>query len=584
MSNTTYLPITNELAMIGRRLQGVFNWNDPQWGRPTNSSDNGKEHKAGADDQSASESSSEGEASPPPEHEPNDRQDKERQKNSDDQRNKDVDGPPDLDEIWKDVSNKLGGLFGGRNKGTRQSKNQGGSVWNGQDDRGRRDYSDRGRGDNTSNDSQGRRGVGGGIPRPRMPQVGGKGAGFGAVVILAVVLIGWMASGFFTVQEGSKAVVMTFGQWSRTVNPGLQWHWPYPIQSQETVAVSELQSINIGSSTINSITGISNASMLTQDKNILDIRFTVQYQIKDIKNYLFNNADPQKAVEQAAESAVREVVGSTPMDIAIVRKSNVIIQGDQVIANPLKAKQAANDHTLLESASATVGVQASSVVELTHAAEEAATAGQTLAEPIMVSIQRQLDKLNSGIEILTVNISDVQPPDKVKPAFDAARSATAERESLINEGRAYADKMKPESQGRAARLEQQALGYKAKIVSEATGDTQRFLQIYEQYKFAPQVTRERMYLEAMQDIFANVTKVMVDSRNNSLLYLPLDKIMQMDNSTKTDSSQVTQTPEMTGNVVESSNGTSVGSTIQNSSVTNNSAGNTSKLLPRRGRL
>lgn len=125
---------------------------------------------------------------------------------------------------------------------------------------------------------------------------------------------------------------------------------------------------------------------------------------------------------------------------------------------------------------------------------------------------------------------------------------------------------------------------KAKIVSEATGDTRRFLQIYEQYKFAPQVTRERMYLEAMQDIFANVTKVMVDSRNNSLLYLPLDKIMQMDNSTKTDSSQVTQTPEMTGNVVESSNGTSAGSTIQNSSVTNNSAGNTSKLLPRRGRL
>lgn len=341
-------------------------------------------------------------------------------------------GPPDLDELWRDFNRKLSGLFGRPGRGTETSGN------------------------------------GGGMP-PDM-----RSAGLGAGLIAIVVALIWLGSGFFIVQEGQQAVVTTFGRYAYTADAGFQWRFPYPFQAHEIVPVTQLRSKEIGRNSVVQATGLRDSSMLTQDENIIDIRFTVQYRLKDARAYLFENRNPDDIiVEQAAESAVREIVGRSNVDSVLYEQRDAI------------------------------------------------------AADLAKSIQAQLDRLKSGILVVNINVQNVQVPEQVQAAFNDAFKAGADRDRLKNEGQAYASDVIPKAQGTSARLRAEAEGYRSRVVSQAEGDAERFRSVLTEYQKAPGVTRDRLYLDTMQQVYSNVSKVMVDSRNGSnLLYLPLDKLMQ----------------------------------------------------------
>jgi len=343
-------------------------------------------------------------------------------------------GPPDLDELWRDFNRKLSGLFGGR----------GGPRMNGG-------------------------GEGGGPSFP--PDF--KGAGIGVGLIIGVVALIWLGSGIFIVQEGQQAVVTSFGRYAYTADAGIQWRFPYPFQAHETVPVTQLRSKDIGRNSVVQATGLRDSSMLTQDENIVDIRFTVQYRLKDSRAYLFENRNPDDAVEMAAESAVREIVGRSKVDSVLYEQRDAI------------------------------------------------------AADLVKSVQQQLDRLNAGIVIANVNVQNVQVPEQVQAAFNDAFKAGADRDRFRNEGQAYASDVIPKAQGTAARLRAEAEAYSARVVSQAEGDGQRFRSVLTEYQKAPAVTRDRLYIDTMQQIYSNVSKVLVDSRNGSnLLYLPLDRLLQ----------------------------------------------------------
>jgi membrane protease subunit HflK len=349
-------------------------------------------------------------------------------------------GPPDLDELWRDFNRKLSGLFGSK----------GGSARRG-------------------NGSPEPSGDGGGPNfQPDM-----RSAGIGAGLIAGVVALIWLGSGFFIVQEGQQAVVTSFGKYSHTVDAGFQWRLPYPFQAHETVNVTQLRSKEVGRNAIIQATGLRDSSMLTQDENIVDIRFTVQYRLKDARAFLFENRDPEEAVTLAAESAVREIVGKSRIDSVLYEQRDAI------------------------------------------------------AADLVKSIQTQLDRLKTGILIVNVNLQSVQPPEQVQAAFEDTLKAGQDGDRAKKEGLAYASDVIPKAQGSAARLHEEAEGYKARVVAQADGDAQRFSRILAEYQKAPQVTRDRIYIDTMQQIYANVSKVMVDSKGSSnLLYLPLDKLLQ----------------------------------------------------------
>jgi membrane protease subunit HflK len=339
------------------------------------------------------------------------------------------DGPPDLDELWRDFKRKLSQLMPGG--------------------------------------SGPQRGGSGGTP-PDM-----KAAGAGLSLIVGVIALGWLGSGFFIVQEGQQAVITTFGKYSKTVDAGFQWRAPYPFQSHETVSVTQLQSVEVGRFEVTPATGLRDSSMLTQDENIIDIRFTVQYRLKDAREFLFENRDPGLAVKQAAESAVREIVGRSSLD-------SVLYEQRDAIANEL-AK----------------------------------------------NIQVQLDRLKTGVLIASVNMGSVQPPEQVQAAFEDAVKAGQDRDRAKNEGEAYANDVIPKAKGTAARLAQEAEGYRSRVIAQAEGDAQRFKQVLAEYQKAPAVTRDRLYTDTIAQVYANVSKVMVETRSGSnLLYLPLDKLLQ----------------------------------------------------------
>ncbi|MFC5866891.1 FtsH protease activity modulator HflK [Aquincola agrisoli] len=346
------------------------------------------------------------------------------------------DGPPDLDELWRDFNRKLSGLLGGKQ--------------------------------------------GGGSNRPPVDGNGGppfrpdmKSAGIGVGLIGAVVVLVWAASGFFIVQEGHQAVVTSFGRYAYTAEAGFQWRFPYPFQAHETVPVTQLRSVEVGRNSVIQATGLRDSSMLTEDENIVDIRFTVQYRLKDAREYLFENRSPDEAVVQAAESAVREIVGRSRIDSVLYEQRDAI------------------------------------------------------ATDLAKSVQAQLDRLKAGIIVANVNVQNVQVPEQVQAAFNDAVKAGADRDRFKNEGQAYASDVIPKAQGTAARLREEAEGYKARVVAQGEGDAQRFRSVLTEYQKAPGVTRDRLYIETMQQVYSNVTKVMVDSRSGSnLLYLPLDKLLQ----------------------------------------------------------
>jgi membrane protease subunit HflK len=284
-------------------------------------------------------------------------------------------------------------------------------------------------------------------------------------------------------------VVTSFGKYSHTVDAGFNWRFPYPFQANEVVPVTQLRSVEVGRNAVVQATGLRESSMLTKDENIVDIRFTVQYNLKDARAYLFENKNPDEAVIQAAESAVREIVGKSEMDSVLYEQRDAI------------------------------SIQ------------------------LIKSVQAQLDRLNTGILIVNVNVGSVQAPEQVQAAFDDAFRAGADREKAKNEGQAYANDVIPKAQGSAARLHEQAEAYKAQVIARAEGDAQRFNRVLAEYQKAPGVTRDRIYVDTMQQIYSSVTKVMVDSRNNSnLLYLPLDKLIQQSGAAPTQVPVVPSTP------------------------------------------
>jgi len=335
--------------------------------------------------------------------------------------------PPDLDQLWRDFNQRLNRLFG---KG--------------------------GRGE----------GGGGGFT----PDMGG--AGIGGGLLAAIIFVIWMISGFFIVQEGQTGVVMTFGKYSHTTSAGFNWRWPYPIQSHEIVNISQVRTIEVGYRSSVKNKQATESLMLTDDENIIDIQFAVQYKLKNASDWVFNNRNQEETVRQVAETSIREIVGRSKMDF-------VLYEGREKVAL---------DVNLL--------------------------------------MQQILDRYKSGVQITNVTMQAVQPPEQVQAAFDDAVKAGQDRERQKNEGQAYANDVIPRARGTASRLMQEAEAYRARVVANAQGDASRFKQFLVEYQKAPVVTRDRMYLETMQQIFSNTTKVMVDAKSGgNLLYLPLDKLI-----------------------------------------------------------
>ncbi|MCR4345861.1 MAG: FtsH protease activity modulator HflK [Sulfuricaulis sp.] len=356
------------------------------------------------------------------------------------QRRKPGAGGPDIDRIVKDIQQKFAGLFGGL-------------------------FGGGGGGGNTS---------GGGAHA--------SGIGLGLIVAVAVVI--WLVTGFYIVNQGERGVVLRFGQQSEITEAGLRWHLPFPVEKVEKVNVEKVSNIEIGYRSNPRSGGKSKvpkeALMLTEDENIIDIEFAVQYKIKDAADYLFNVRDVETTISQATESAVREVVGKSTLDFA-----------------------------------------------LTEGRDQVSRSARDL-------LQQILDRYKAGVHIVTVETQKAQPPDEVKSAFDDAVKAREDEQRLINEAEAYANDVIPRARGGAARLIQEAEGYKASVIARADGDARRFSQIANEYVKAPAVTRERLYLETMEQVLSNTTTIFIDQKaGNNLIYLPLDKLVPMGQATAT---------------------------------------------------
>ena len=427
---------TFSLAAVPSRLRGMFNLNDPRWGR----SDDKPDASDSQGDQPPPEPSSD---VPPPNQAPRGPR---RGANQ---------GPPDLDELWRDFNRKLGGFFGNVKGGNRGA---------------------------TPIRGGGSGGDGGGGFQPDM-----KSAGLGVGLVAGVAVLIWLGTGFFIVQEGQQAVITQFGKYHSTVGAGFNWRLPYPIQRHELVFVTQIRSVDVGRDVVIKATGLRESAMLTEDENIVEIKFAVQYRLNDARAFLFESKNPTDAVVQAAETAVREVVGKMKMDSALSEER------DQI------------------------------------------------APRVRAMMQTILDRYKVGIEVVGINLQQggVRPPEQVQAAFDDVLKAGQERERAKNEAQAYANDVIPRAVGAASRLKEEADAYKSRIVAQAQGDAQRFKSVLAEYQKAPQVTRDRMYIDAMQQIYSNVTKIMVDSKQGSnLLYLPLDKLIQMTGQVAQDTAAV----------------------------------------------
>ena len=334
-------------------------------------------------------------------------------------------GPPDLDEVLQNMQRKLGGIFGG-----------GGG----------------------SNDSSS----------------GGTG---GFSLILIVALIVWLLSGIYIIDPAERGVVLRFGAFQEVTDPGPHWHLPSPIERVEIVNVEQSRNTEIG---YRSTTGRSGSTihseslMLTRDENIVDLKIEVQYKVKDAAFYLFNVRNPDTALRQLTESAVRETVGQSEMDF-------VLTEGRSEVAS---------------------------------------RTGELL--------QNNLDELETGLQVTSVNMIDVQPPEQVQAAFADVVKAREDKERSINQAEAYANDILPKARGAAFRVVQEAEAYKKQVIAQAEGDASRFVQVMNEYEKAPEVTKERLYIESMEAVYSNSQKVMVDvtEGSNSMLYLPLDKLRQ----------------------------------------------------------
>lgn len=339
------------------------------------------------------------------------------------------DGPPDLDELMRQFSRKLNGLFG-----------KGGAPHNQPDEPGN--------------------------------------ASFAIAPVLGLVALIWFATGFYIVDQGSRGLVLRFGKHVETTLPGPRWHIPYPVENVTVVNMEQVRTLEVGYRSAGEGGPSRNKElreslMLTDDENIIDLQFAVQYNLKSPEDFLFYNRSVEDAVRGTAETAIREIVGKSKMDF-------VLYEGRAEVAS--RAKRLMQDI---------------------------------------------LDRYKSGINIVNVTMQNAQPPEQVQAAFDDAVKAGQDLERQKNEGQAYANDVIPKARGNAARLLEEAAGYKLRVVNEAQGNASRFNQVLSQYERAPEVTRQRLYLDAQEQILSSVSKVVVDQKGGggNLLYLPLDKLM-----------------------------------------------------------
>ncbi|MDH5613160.1 MAG: FtsH protease activity modulator HflK [Gammaproteobacteria bacterium] len=318
-------------------------------------------------------------------------------------------GPPDLDEILSNLQKKFNGLFGGKSGGSKSS---------------------------------------------------GSGAGIGIGLVVAIITALWMVTGFYKVEEAERGVVLRFGKHVQTVEKGLHWHWPTPIESVEKVNVAERRQVPY------------KATVLTQDENIIDLQGSLQYKIDNAEKFLFNVRNPETSLNHAIESAIRLSVGQSKMDFIITEGRNEI------------------------------------------------------AFRIQNTVQEIVDQYGTGISIIEVNIQEVNPPQPVRQAFQDVIQAREDKQRTINEAEAYRNEILPKARGAAARILEEADAYEKEVVAKAEGEAERFTKLLAEYNKAPQVTRDRLYLDMMESVLNKSSKVMVDVKGgNNLLYLPLDKLM-----------------------------------------------------------
>jgi len=340
-------------------------------------------------------------------------------------------GPPDLDEIVRNLQKRFGGLFGGgRGGGDRPARGSGGGTF-------------------------------------------GK---FGLGVVAGLLLIAWAATGIYIVREGESAVILRFGAYVDTTSPGLHWHLPVPIETREIVNTQKVNTVEVGYRTTRNDARQSvprESLMLTEDENIIDIAFAVQYRIKNPTDFLFNISDDMDTlVRSATEAAVRETVGKTSLDLVLTSgRAEVVVTTKDLL-------------------------------------------------------QQMLDRYQSGIDIVTVEMQHALPPTEVKAAFDDAVKAREDEVRLKNEAEAYANDIIPKARGRAARVQEEAEAYRQSVIARAKGESDRFVKIAEAYALAPEVTRERLYIESIEQVLQGSNLVVIDqSGGNNLMYLPLDRIL-----------------------------------------------------------
>ncbi|MDX1733827.1 MAG: FtsH protease activity modulator HflK [Halioglobus sp.] len=317
-------------------------------------------------------------------------------------------GPPDLDEALKKLQEKLGGMFGG-----------GGSSGSG----------------------------------------GGVGISATAVfALLALAVVVWALMGFYQIDQQERGVVLRFGSYHETVQPGLQWNPPL---------IDEVTVVNTTKVRAASFTEI----MLTQDENIVEVKLSAQYVINDPEKFVLKVRDPERSLQHATQSALRHVVGGTSMDL------------------------------VLTTGRAQIGTE------------------------VHERLQQSLDLYETGIMVSKINVDESKPPTQVQAAFDDVIKAREDEERVKNEAQAYANGIVPEARGFAQRQLEEANAYKEQVIANAQGEAERFSKLLAEYQKAPEVTRERLYLEAVQRVFAQTNKVMVDVEGgNNIMYLPLDKL------------------------------------------------------------
>lgn len=434
---TAYSRDTQAARLIDK-LRAMFNLNDPGWGRNAGNGASGDNQPQGGSGQGGGSGNAPEQGSgPPPIRPPHGNHPQEPRRPQQPRPGNQNNNPPDLEDMWRDLNDKVSGLFGNKGGGHRQPPG----------------------------------GAGRGGFKP--PAIHGSMFAAGAAVLLML----WAASGIFIVQEGYQAVVTRFGQYERTVNAGMNYRWPWPIGRHESVQVTQIQSADIGSDRTIKETGLNHYAMLTEDENIVEVRFAVQYRLSDARAWLFETQDPRAAVITAAESAVREVVGKMRMD-------NVLAgERDQI------------------------------------------------SPRVRVLMQAILDRYNVGVEVVAINMqqSGVRPPEQVRDAFDDVLRADQERERAKNEAEAYANNVIPRAVGEASRIKEEAAAYRERTIAMAKGDADRFQAVLAEYQKAPRVTRERMYLETMEEVYKQSSKVVVDTgsgNGSSLMYLPLDKLVE----------------------------------------------------------